>query len=908
MSGASESRTQLIAQINAQIKANGQGAITGPVLNNVLDNIAYSAMLNAGDWESNTAYFVNDVVQYSGTNYIAILNSNSVPPTNAAFWQPLGSTVGGSGPTGPTGATGAAGPAGGPTGPAGPTGPTGSAPNATYTRTSFTATAGQTTFTVTYKVGFIEVYYNGVLLNGSDYTASNGTSIILNSGVASGDIIETIAYNTINIAPTGPTGPTGTGPTGPTGAIGPTGPGVGATGPTGPAGSGPTGPTGPTGTGATGPTGPVGPTGSSTGIVGPTGPTGTGGPTGPTGSTGATGPTGPTGTGPTGPTGPAGSGSSITGPTGYVYTGNGSSAASFQTVLGIYNVKSYGAVGNGSTDDSSAVQNAINAAGAAGGGTVYFPFGNYKIGSGISWTYSGIHILGAGTTATIITVGFASGNAISVGTSTTNPGDCSIEKLSIRNSITRTSGAQINLINTYNFIIRDLQTDNDTYGSYCEINVDNYNISGNTVQFGLTLDSVNLRGTNNSTYGVVLGQNSTSGPVQEFWINNCQIYQYSIGLYLFNVGGLFINSTDIGNCNYGIKTYPSSGMVVQGVFANNLLCDASQSIGLYMTTNGGNCNIWVLSNCETNYTGSGTSNHGIVIDQGSGVISGIQFVNHQAVINGGDGILIQSGREITIVNPQVSGNSRNNSGSKHGIEFAANVSYFSVIGGFSGLGDNQASGWSSNNTQGYGIIVNSGSSDYYNIIGVLLNGNQSGGYSDSGSGSHKNVVYNLSQVGIMNITFLTSQNIDGIRYRNDGTVLDNYQFAAWIKYGQKTIEGDIFSFIETLNADPVYFAQRPSVTSENYVERDGAVQQDGKWVTNWKIYTDSNRINLENASKLTNLRQERTVLLAASDWTQFTDSPLTGQAKEQWAVYRQALRDITKQDINAIVWPTPPVG
>lgn len=66
---------------------------------------------------------------------------------------------------------------------------------ATYTRTSFTATSGQTTFTVAYSVGYVEVFLNGVLLNASDYTASNGTTVVLASGAATGDIVETIAYN-----------------------------------------------------------------------------------------------------------------------------------------------------------------------------------------------------------------------------------------------------------------------------------------------------------------------------------------------------------------------------------------------------------------------------------------------------------------------------------------------------------------------------------------------------------------------------------------------------------------------------------------------------------------------------------------------------------------------------------------
>ena len=71
--------------------------------------------------------------------------------------------------------------------------------SATYVRTSFTATAGQTTFTVGYTVGFVQVFLNGVLLNGTDYTASNGTTIVLATGAALNDIVEVIAYNIVNI-------------------------------------------------------------------------------------------------------------------------------------------------------------------------------------------------------------------------------------------------------------------------------------------------------------------------------------------------------------------------------------------------------------------------------------------------------------------------------------------------------------------------------------------------------------------------------------------------------------------------------------------------------------------------------------------------------------------------------------
>ena len=64
-----------------------------------------------------------------------------------------------------------------------------------YTRTSFTATAGQTSFTATYNVGYVQVFVNGVLLNAADYTASSGTAVVLAVAANAGDILETIAYN-----------------------------------------------------------------------------------------------------------------------------------------------------------------------------------------------------------------------------------------------------------------------------------------------------------------------------------------------------------------------------------------------------------------------------------------------------------------------------------------------------------------------------------------------------------------------------------------------------------------------------------------------------------------------------------------------------------------------------------------
>ena len=69
-----------------------------------------------------------------------------------------------------------------------------------------------------------------------------------------------------------------------------------------------------------------------------------------------------------------------------------------------YNVKhpAYGAKGDGTTDDTTAINNAIGAAQTAGGGIVFLPTGTYLISSALALTGNGIILAGAGRSATTI--------------------------------------------------------------------------------------------------------------------------------------------------------------------------------------------------------------------------------------------------------------------------------------------------------------------------------------------------------------------------------------------------------------------------------------------------------------------------------------------------------------------------
>ena len=67
---------------------------------------------------------------------------------------------------------------------------------------------------------------------------------------------------------------------------------------------------------------------------------------------------------------------------------------------------------------------------------------------------------------------------------------------------------------------------------------------------------------------------------------------------------------------------------------------------------------------------------------------------------------------------------------------------------------------------------------------------------------------------------------------------------------------------------------------------------------------------VEDADKdFTSIRAQRNARLAATDWTQGADSPLSNSKKAEWATYRQELRDYpsTASKVSELGdWPSEP--
>lgn len=82
------------------------------------------------------------------------------------------------------------------------------AQGATRTEFIYTATATQTTFSgndnnsvsLSYTAGQIDVYLNGSRLAPADYTATNGTSVVLGTGADVSDTLQINAFGTFNVA------------------------------------------------------------------------------------------------------------------------------------------------------------------------------------------------------------------------------------------------------------------------------------------------------------------------------------------------------------------------------------------------------------------------------------------------------------------------------------------------------------------------------------------------------------------------------------------------------------------------------------------------------------------------------------------------------------------------------------
>lgn len=385
----------------------------------------------------------------------------------------------------------------------------------------------------------------------------------------------------------------------------------------------------------------------------------------------------------------------------------------------------YGAAGNGVTDDTTAINNAV-ASLASTGGVVYLPQGTYKTTAPIAWTSSGIYLVGAGEDATKISGTAQTGNIITIGSTGTTTYGGGVKELTITSTTVKTAGAAIYVVHGDNIHLERLHLKDKLYtGIQFEDGV-KYFLRDFQIYAGV--------GGTGPYDAIVVGD---TNPAFGVYVNNGNVYGASnCGLLLRSVGGFYLDAVDLIACKHGFMTNPDTGKTVNGNLISQMLADTSSDNGYHIVTNGGYVtdfnfvNCWAGSN-GTALGGKGTE-EGVYINAGTGGISGLIFSALRAINNKGAGVYNIDGTQLTFDGCQIMCNSMRGNNARAGWE--SDVGNFTINGGMYGRGGIFTFPPFSNNYQAFGILINAGTAGNYQINGPDTAGNVTAGISDLGTG------------------------------------------------------------------------------------------------------------------------------------------------------------------------------
>jgi hypothetical protein len=412
----------------------------------------------------------------------------------------------------------------------------------------------------------------------------------------------------------------------------------------------------------------------------------------------------------------AAGGTPTTGTAGYALTGNGASPATFQGFLqpgtgattrtwqnkaaDFVSVKDFGAVGNGSTNDTAAFESARVALGAQGG-TIYVPPGVYLVtAGGVGAINAPIYILGAGREATIITV--ASQNAGDLFSFTFTGRGSGISALSIKYTTQPTAArAAVNIENALSAIVRDL------YIEFCEDGVRLGNSQGSVVEcvemWWFRRWAINLNGNLNDVY------------LNELYLNGAQPGTSTPGIASIGIRGvnkahaIMASQIEIVQCQRPMYLEGSNN------FTDVFKPAYSTFVDLFLDSS---ADASFLNYCDTiTFVGVWFSNRatGLTLTNSRN----IKFIGAKFVNNDQHGCIVEASNKFTeFQNCVFSCNSQGSSGTYSGLVFASGASDFLVSGGYFG----NAGPFSS--AQGYGIFL-LGSNDRYSIRSATFDGNTS---------------------------------------------------------------------------------------------------------------------------------------------------------------------------------------
>lgn len=397
---------------------------------------------------------------------------------------------------------------------------------------------------------------------------------------------------------------------------------------------------------------------------------------------------------------------------GFLQSGTNAVAISAQDKMRqIISVKDFGAVGDGVTDDTAAIQATIDVV-APSGGQVMLPSGNYKISAALNISSQNVFVQGSGRRATKIIQSIASAKVFNITAPYSAISSLSIEYASQGSA----GGAAISLSGAFYSAIDDIYIFR-AYIGFDFINSSNSNqltrvVCEDCTQVGISiLDSFNLMAStfqmlNSNTTLCALGCIRIAGNSEGNNFVNGHTYQ---GAY----------SLTTGATSYAMGQRPSYNKfhaVYLDASANGAFLDKTVELDFV--------DCWFSSRPAS----------GATLVQ----VDGIRFTGGGALNCDQHGVVVEAtAKRVVFQNFMARSNSVSSANVYSGIIFRADTTDF-VVQGCTATDDIVLFG-----TQRYGIAVEAGASDRYVITNNLVSGNGTTGVSDGGTGLNKFVANNF---------------------------------------------------------------------------------------------------------------------------------------------------------------------
>lgn len=394
----------------------------------------------------------------------------------------------------------------------------------------------------------------------------------------------------------------------------------------------------------------------------------------------------------------------------------------------IISVKDTGATGNSTTDDTVAIQTAINSLPITGGG-IYLPqaIGAYTITQTLNLTVGGTTIYGSGNGAVFLNQTTHNADFFTV-----QAGNCEIRNLGFKASaygasqkwcINASAAAaspivvsDVRAVNCHSFL---------TFGGATTLCISQANVTNIQVATGV---------------GVLINNANATSSISQLFLGNGVGNQALAGVQILNAAVTQLTNCDFFKMGNSLYCLPNVSATVGATFCDNCFFDTSTN-GAVLDGSAAGSQVSTADFVECWF--SGNTSYGARL---RGTVKGVGFTACHFATNGADGLYL----ETSTVQDVIVSACKAYANTSSGIHVGANVNLFALLGNtcgpYAGTGGNGA----------FGIQIDAGTGNNYRMCDNDCHGNTAGGFSNSATGTtclvSDNIGNSLSATSAITVT------------------------------------------------------------------------------------------------------------------------------------------------------------